>query len=191
MNYQTTQTIQSAAFPDVKYTLARPNYGTRAEIDLETAETRYQIAEIQREAAPLIEELKEIDRLGAEGNHARKREIDTKIDMLSSTMLLKIQARIDAVWVRHCLRSIDGIDIDGAPIKLTRVFEDAPTDLVAEIVEAAKRGAMLTDEERKNSPSPSTSPAPVDGPTISSSAAPVNGPPSIGSETAGSSSLAM
>lgn len=59
--------------------------------------------------------------------------------------------------IRAFVKSIEGIDIDGAPATIDTLISDGPDELLDEIDEEIKRRLDLSEAERKNSESPTIS----------------------------------
>lgn len=72
------------------------------------------------------------------------------------------------VRLRHFLKSVEGITLDDAPATVDSLIAEGPDELLGEIDEEIKRLIDLSEIERKNSGSPTTSPGVVGGQTPTS-----------------------
>jgi hypothetical protein len=68
-----------------------------------------------------------------------------------------LAGEIDRIYLRWGLRAIEGLEIDGEPATPETLVERGPEELIAEALAAIKSEAGLSEAERKNSASPSTS----------------------------------
>ena len=66
---------------------------------------------------------------------------------------------IDRIYLEWGLRGLTGLVIDGEEVTAQTLIEKGPEGLVREVLAAIRREAGLSEEERKNSASPSTSSA--------------------------------
>jgi hypothetical protein len=66
-------------------------------------------------------------------------------------------AEIDREYLSWGLVSVDGLEIDGEPATPASLLEAGPEALVREALEAVRREAGLSEHERKNCESHSTS----------------------------------
>jgi hypothetical protein len=64
---------------------------------------------------------------------------------------------IDRIYLKWGLRSVSGLVIDGEPVTPETLVERGPEELVEEALAVIRRETGLTEAERKNSGSPSTS----------------------------------
>jgi len=70
-----------------------------------------------------------------------------------------VSGEIDRAYVRWGLRGVEGLEIDGQSATSESLLDKGPEDLVHEAIGFIRRQAGLTEDERKNSASPSTSSA--------------------------------
>ncbi len=68
-----------------------------------------------------------------------------------------LAGEIDNVYLAWGLREIEGLEIDGEKATREKLIEKGPEALVEEILAAIRREAGLSEAERKNFESPSTS----------------------------------
>lgn len=127
MNYESTLCIRSEAAPGVQYRIRRVSHGRRLEL------------------------LRELGKLGArlEFFEAGKGPEDA----IESAKLRKEIERIYLLWG---LQGIEGLEIDGEKATPAALVERGPEELVQEALRAIEAQIGLSEEERKNSWSPST-----------------------------------
>lgn len=168
MNYKRQVTLQSASIPGVSFTIRQPRYTDRIVVDMKSADSVYQITELQIKAQPLF-----ADR---EKNKAELMKINSDITFITNS-------KINPLWVELCLMRVEGLTIDGDEIAAKNLYE-GPPELVQEIVNACKSGVTMESEEIKNFESPSTLAKPVDGRISLMTVALAKEADSIGQETA-------
>lgn len=144
MDYKLVRDVKSKVIPGVVFTLRSVSRSVRLQIDMETAESAYRIGELQRELASI----------GAgqdkdPTDDRRRYEILTKISDIS-------RRDIEPVWVRFCLERITGLTIGGNHPDHETLLTHGPSRLIEEII-AEINADGLTEEEAKNSESPTTS----------------------------------
>ena len=129
MTYESTVTVESAQYPGVRFTVKRMSFGRRLEL------TR-----------KVKERLGRLDFLAAGEPGAAD---DTEAALLTG--------EIDREYGAWGLAAVDGLEIDGEPATPQTLMEKGPEPLVGEVLEAVYREAGLSEDERKNSESHSTS----------------------------------
>ena len=129
MTYESTVTVESAQYPGVRFTVKRMSFGRRLEL------TR-----------KVKERLGLLDFLAAGEPGAAD---DTEAALLTG--------EIDREYGAWGLAAVDGLEIDGEPATPQTLMEKGPEPLVGEVLEAVYREAGLSEDERKNSESHSTS----------------------------------
>lgn len=202
MKFESTIKIQSKLYPDVTYTLRKMTRGRRVEFDTATGalveEDRAlldQLDDLERELKPHRVKAKEgpctCSHLEIEhdpqsfactiaGCTCRQPQFPPDqqkklLDLLNKRFMLDRNKFRPAI-INWGLSKITGVEIDGKPVDHPQALIDGgPEDLVDEISDAIMASMRLTEEERKNSASPTTSGAPVDGEKKSSGAASANG----------------
>ncbi|GAC1496116.1 MAG: hypothetical protein NVS1B6_00940 [Steroidobacteraceae bacterium] len=90
-------------------------------------------------------------------------------DLLVTMLRIKFED-LQPTAIRWGLVQITGLDIDGQPATPESLLADGPDDLATEIADALDLLLRLSPEQQKNSESPTTSGAPVDGATKTSGA---------------------
>lgn len=147
-----------AGFEGVAYTLNRMTEGRRIRLRLALAEPTAKLRDLMRER----------ESLGEESGEPRVREL---LDRMSSIL----EDEVNPKYLAWGLHSIEGLEIDGEPATPKSLIEAGPRELYDEILAAVRRETGLSEGEQKNSASPSTSGAPVDGRTSGTSASTASG----------------
>ena len=129
MEYASQVEVESRAFPGVRLTVRRMSFGRRLEL------TR-QVQELAKKLAFL-----------AAGEK----------DAASEAEQALLGAEVDRAYLRWGLAGVEGIDIDGMAATAESLIAAGPEALVREALEAVRREAGLSADERKNCASPSTS----------------------------------
>jgi hypothetical protein len=129
MNYESTVTRQSAVLPEVRYGVRRMSYGRRLDLT--------------RQLKDLLGRI-EFARAGEDGP-AREAE------------MALLAGEVDREYLRWGLAELEGLDIDGTTATPETLFAGGPEELVREIVDEIRQQAGLTENERKNFESHSTS----------------------------------
>jgi hypothetical protein len=121
MEYTSFTTWESRAFPGVRFRVRRLSLARRMD---------------------LVREIRNA------GNALSFHEAGEGIT--DAAMAAEIRSRIDALYIRWGLESIEGICIDGEPADAERVIERGPDALAREIAQAVRSELFLSEEERKN-----------------------------------------
>ena len=129
MNYESTVTLESAKCPGVRFTVRRMSFGRRLEL---TRKVKERLARLEFLSA------------GESGG----------TDEAEAALLT---GEIDREYGTWGLAGLEGLDIDGEEATPQTLMEKGPEPLVAEVLEAIYREAGLSEDERKNSESHSTS----------------------------------
>jgi hypothetical protein len=130
MNYESKVRIEAKSRPGVWLVLKRMSFGRRLEL---TRKVRELLARLEFVSA------------GAGG----------EIQQAEKALLA---SEIDREYLRWGLDGIEGLEIDGERATTEALIERGPEELVHEALEAVRREAGLTEDERKNCESHSTSP---------------------------------
>jgi hypothetical protein len=129
MNHESVRRVDSQACPGVRFTVYRMSFGRRLELT--------------RKVRELLGRL-EFVRAGQSG----------PADEAEAALLA---GEIDREYARWGLASVEGLEIDGRPAAPEDVIEKGPENLLAEVLAAIRQEAGLSEDERKNSESHSTS----------------------------------
>jgi hypothetical protein len=121
MNYSSIVEHKSAHCPEVRFRIRRLSLAGRIEL-----------LERVREAGGRLEFLQA-------GN-----------EVVDTASAAAAQARIDELYVRWGLDSVEGIDIDGEPASTESLLSRGPNRLAVEIAELVRAEIFLSEEERKN-----------------------------------------
>ncbi|CAB4130912.1 hypothetical protein UFOVP130_44 [uncultured Caudovirales phage] len=160
MNFESRLTIPSTltGFEDVKFTLNKMTEGRRIKLRLALAETSAKLREMVEEATTLA---------------GQSEPSTVRASALLDGVTALIEEKVTPQWVRWGLHSIEGLTIDGEAATTDSLIESGPRALYAEIADAIKREAGMSEEQRGESAPPTISGAPVDGRTNGISADPV------------------
>lgn len=192
MNYESTITKQSESCPGVSFTFRKMSEGTRIALRRQLAEAFGRLRDLAQEREEFNASLAE--RTGKPFNEItvgdlsaaerrRLAEIEERQGLIQDGEIHP--AYYDAGFVRVEGLQIDGADPDGALLRAA-----GPPELVREITDAIVAESALLAAERENFESPTTSGAPVAGPTNDTSAPCANGSDSTSGASAGSTSPA-
>jgi hypothetical protein len=189
MAFSSTITHKSKSIPGVAFTVRRMGYARRVELDMSTLAYRTRQREIQLAYPPFSERELELQRQSQEAlkkavsvpreeyDAVVKNDLEpltAELAALSSPEVQKQRRAMDqefaalegfirCEWVRVGLVSLAGGDVDG--MSAEELLESGPPELSVEIANVLQNDGKLSGEDTKNSSSPSTSDAPVDGTT--------------------------
>jgi hypothetical protein len=185
MAFSPTITHDSKSLPCVRFTVHRIGYGRRVGLDMKTLSLRQRLRELEADSPPETPKEKELSEQIA---IARKKALalpseqwdavikqdldpllaeyrtsaDSETRKLRSSLTEEYQSivnQIQMVWIRDCLISIEGGELDGMTVD--QLLEYGPPPLAQEISEALVNDGRLTRDAAKNSPSLGTSGAVV------------------------------
>lgn len=192
MNYESTITKESQAWPGVRYTFRRMSEGMRTELRRRLAYAFGELRDLAQERedlhAALAERLgKPIDAITVgELTPVERRRLAAMEERQAVMQEAEIQpAYFGAGFVRLEGLTIDGQQPDGALLRAA-----GPPQLVREITEAIVAESALTPAERENFGSPTTSGALAAGQTNDTTAPPASGSDSTNGASAASTSPA-
>ncbi|MEZ5365152.1 MAG: hypothetical protein R2748_23200 [Bryobacterales bacterium] len=129
MQYGSVVEVESEAMPGVRLTVRRMSFGRRLELTRKVQELAKRLAFV------------------AAGEKDAGSEAEQAL----------LGAEIDREYLRWGLVRVDGLTIDGEEATAESLIEAGPEALVREALAAVRREAGLSEDERKNSASPSTS----------------------------------
>lgn len=176
MQITSRKTIESTAVPGVTFTVRRLNKTQRAKRDgpVMAERLRFSAALREREA---IKPIGDPDRI-------LSADLQKEYETVNYEASLLYEEHLMPASVRAALVSIAGLEIDGAAITSASMLLESGTPetdaLLDEIYEACESASTLSDEERKNLKSLTTSGEPVGDKISDTPAAPANGQSSIG-----------
>ncbi len=131
MKYRHTEQYRSKKYPEVVATLRRLSYGQRLQLSEELQVVAEELAKTTNEDLAAI-----------------------------------LLAKVNAAYLRNGLVRFEGLEIEDLPLPEgyqqgtpATLLEFGPADLVVELAAKIRALAGLDEDERKNSPSPSTLPA--------------------------------
>jgi hypothetical protein len=157
-----TKQFKSAVTEGAAFTLASPGRGLRTRVEYDLAEVRHEQTLIAQAQYSLIPEQYR-DNLEA---------LNDKLEALSpedwsKLTRLRIMADLAQQRVRLAYAKVmlTQFELPGENMSVDDLLENGPVDFTDEILSKVDALLGLTKEEQKNSSSPSTSPAPVDGQT--------------------------
>ena len=155
-----TATFQSEKYPQISFTLRVLNHIQRARRDANVAEELAQYREKIRRSARLYNEViagvDESGRAAALEANSNADEIARLNDEANRIYLSVIVPNA----LRACYVSIDGIGlVDGQELTVEALLDSAPEDLLEEMVNRCEATSGLTEDQQKNSESPTTSAA--------------------------------
>ncbi len=147
MNFEPTQTIESAALPGVTFVVRRLNKIQRAQRDAKLIEARARISAIYERMRPMF----------ADDSTVRP-ECLTEFQKLDNEVGMAMVTELYPSYLRAGLISISDYDIAGKPATIETLLSDGEDALLDEIYAACVANGGLTAEQEKNSQSPGTSP---------------------------------
>lgn len=129
MEYRSQIEVGSPSAPGVRFLVRRMSFGRRLELTRQVQELAKRLAFVAA---------------GEEG-------------LSSDAERAMLGGEIDREYLRWGLAGLEGLEIDGEPATVESFLEAGPEELVREALAEVKRQAGLSEAERKNSESRSTS----------------------------------
>lgn len=174
MNYRSRITFESQIIPDVRVVLRRFSPERRVAIELATAEWRQKFTDTSLRYAENVIDPGEIDKDGkiiraGDSEEVCRRKAQRQLQSADEAEHLA-NAHLKVPYLRAYVERVEGLDIEGAPATVEMLIAEGPVELADEIYNFIQDHAGLSADERKNSPSPSTSPT-AEGATSSTSSA--------------------
>ncbi len=147
MNFESITTLKSTTpgFESVSFTLRKMTEGRRNKLKLAQADTMGKIRDLMADLESLNPTLPE----GIEQPTVDPKT-RAKLTTISEAVNILVESEIDPSWVKHGLKKIEGLDIDGVAATVESFIEDAPTELFQEVLTAIRNSAELTVAEAKN-----------------------------------------
>ena len=121
MTYESVKVVESQKAPGVMYTVARMSFGRRMELMRRV-----------RELARRVEYL--------EAGEGTGEKMDAGL----------LRSEIDRLYLEWGLRSVSGLEVDGAEATPVSLVESGPEDLFREALDAIRAETGLAEAERKN-----------------------------------------
>lgn len=193
MNFSSTYTIESKAFPGVTVRLRRLGPVERADIELNLCRERAEHRAIALRHEEARQKLDGLLKASKKDDDGKPIEDDLGLDTVAAAMeaqalAIKVAAfersKIDIAYIRAAVLEFGEITYDGTPATADLLCEMGPDELFSEVVGAIYGNGYLSGEDARNLSSPSTSGAPVDGKKKSSTAPDAKTENSSGNETA-------
>jgi hypothetical protein len=196
-SYSSTHDFESKLVPNLKYVLKKISQGRRIELSLKLAVSEAKEQAIYRELNPLIDKMKEADEAAAlepcqcehtaeehhestkrctvDGCECRKPLYEDGIFERAVELTNQSRALVftdfHPIYVRWGIKSIEGLEIDGAPATVDSLLDDGPEPLVKEVAEEIVRLTRMSAEETLAFKSPTISDVlTMDGPVQSTNA---------------------
>ena len=129
MTYASLVEVESKAFPGVRLAIRRMSFGRRLELTRRVQDLAKKLAFLAAAEA----------------------------DAASEAEQALLGAEIDREYLSWGLERVDGLEIDGETASVESLIEAGPEALVREALQAVRREAGLSESERKNCESRSTS----------------------------------
>ena len=181
MDHITTISADSQACAGVRFTFRVMGETVRRALRRQLAPTFAKIADIEAERDEFYARLAEshgkpiAEIKVAELTPKERREFEAFTDAIDA----ENDIEVNPAYFRAGFVSVEGLAIDGkdcAGIPADKMLELAPPALVREIISAILRDSALSDKEKANLDSPSTSAAQVAGETSGTTAPPASAP---------------
>jgi len=141
MKILTSEVVPSTLYPDVKYTFRKFSQARHLNFQKDTAEARFRLRK-------MVKELQSLE--PAPGQEAKGEDL-LKFNNLSDEINMLVGQEINPKWIKHYLKSIEGLEFDDAPATVETFLSDAPADMYQECIQLIQKMAELTLEESKNS----------------------------------------
>jgi len=195
MNYFSTESFESAAFPGVTVKLKKMSQRRRAEFNLTMAPLLAKARDLAIAAEPLEAEFaahqKATEIAKAQGAAEPPDFPPDKLDALAAAWTEQRRFQQDELTpplLRWGVASIEGLTIDDQPADVNALLEAGPPELAEELAGEITRVMRLSSAEIKNSASPTTSGAVADGATNATTALPAKSGTITSSATAAATS---
>lgn len=192
LDYSSTKEVQSQFHPGVSFTIRVISEGVRTRILMDLIDTMSEIRELQVEHQRLQDELPKKEDDSVDILKAMNSPIMARLQGLTDKVVLLRKTKVNPAYARVGFVSIAGISIDGNDTPSLEVIQERGSEkLYNEIVDAIRQEVELTEEQKQNLESPTTSGAPVAEAKINTTAPLAENTDIILDETATSISQAM
>lgn len=192
MNYATSETFESKLFDGVRFVLRKRSVKRRAEYNNAIVAFTAKLQDLQSELGPILkqpceckhnvgEHIMEFTDVQTVTFRCAHKDSDKACDCSDgsgpgfqpylakrSQIFMIDHDQMQPHRLRFFIKSVEGIELDGQPASVDSLIADGPDELLDEVDAEIKRLLELSEIERKNSESPTTSLAVVGGPTKSS-----------------------
>ena len=165
VTHLSTKTIESRAFPGVRFVIKRMTKRRADALDDAQAPFRERLGPLYEEFGPLDNERLELKEAFPADKLKRWAELLGQIAKIDQNEMAPVAARFCLVRIEDLeitYPGADGGDVT-APATLELIRENGPDKLYQEILHEIKRECGLLPKEAENLDSPSTSAAAVDG----------------------------
>lgn len=146
MNFESKITHESRTVPGVKFTVRRLNVVQRAKRDAPLLQQRVRLTEIDHR----LRSLPEIPVDGHDPFGPDRAALNVELQDLENL-------HFRPAYLRAGLISVEGIEIDGAPVTAQTLIESGPDDLIIEIYNACMSASEMNAVQQGNLQSPITS----------------------------------
>ena len=140
--HETTRRFESELFPGVSVILRKMTEGRRIELRRLINEDNRRIRDILREQADIEKQPDE------SRNMARWLDLQDEFNGL-------LIEKVNPIWIKWGVKQVEGLEVDGRALG-AEDWENWPSALFTEVIDAVKAEAELNGIERKNLSSPTT-----------------------------------
>lgn len=164
MDFCSTKIVKSQAYPSISFTIRRMTEGTRTDLMLGLADVLSQIRDIQADVECL-----DLPPRKADGQFDETVKMDPHVFAKAAALNDKIRVirknTVDPAYARVCFVGVQGVTIDGVvnPTDSDFIRRFGPEQLYGDIVTAIRSEVEMSDEEKENLESPTTSDAQAGG----------------------------
>lgn len=182
MKFSSTKKFDSKTCEGVSFTIRVMTEGVRARLALKLADPIDRLQRAQREAGAL--DIPRTDDGDIDVNDQPTVDTLIKLDGVTTRVQMIRKNEIDPSYFQECFVSIEGLEIDGeTTISVDLMKQSGPLDLYEEMIDKIRAELELTNEQRRNLESPTTSGAEAGGPISDSTAPSVETTSSSSTET--------
>jgi len=185
MIWESTKVLTSAIAPEVRVTCRRFSQRLKAKLELELAPYRSEVREkmlTYAEDCIIDDGLRDNDGNLVLGDDERPVHVGdsefiraqkrTRQTAFNAWLQGQIEARLKPATLRAYVKSVEGLTVDGKPVTDADGLLDGPEEIAEEVYRFILESGALSESERKNSPSPTTSPEAEGGPMSLTTAVP-------------------
>jgi hypothetical protein len=184
MDFKSTYTLESTAFPGVTVTLKRMGPKRRAEVELSVSAARAKQRELAMKHEAIRQKLVAAIDLSPKDEEGKPIEAELRGETLTFALELQgvtdelaalVRAQIHPAFIRAAVKSFGGpepLTYEGKPATAELLCEAGPDELFDELIKSINGNGYLPAEEARNLPLPSTLGAQVDGGPMNTTAPP-------------------